>query len=115
MMLGKKRPKFLPALTEWKNFSKGKNRDNLVTLSEQAIASASVGRARGNKVFSLEENKKTVLIVGGSLGAKSINEAIDKNLDQLLQSRFTADLANRKTLCCKSKRAYSRKTISLGK
>ena len=30
------------------------------------------------KFFSLEEGKKTVLVVGGSLGARSINEAIDK-------------------------------------
>ncbi len=30
--------------------------------------------------------KKRYLVVGGSLGAKSINEAIDKNLDQLLNA-----------------------------
>ena len=52
----------------------------------QAIASASVSRAEGIRFFSLEENKKTILVVGGSLGAKSINEAIDKNIDQLLNA-----------------------------
>ena len=30
--------------------------------------------------FNLDENKKTVLVIGGSLGAKTINKAIDKNL-----------------------------------
>ena len=49
-----------------------------------AIASASVTRSEGVKFFSLAEDKKTVLIVGGSLGAKSINEAITKGLDDLL-------------------------------
>jgi UDP-N-acetylglucosamine--N-acetylmuramyl-(pentapeptide) pyrophosphoryl-undecaprenol N-acetylglucosamine transferase len=34
----------------------------------------------------LAENKKTVFAVGGSLGAKSINEAISKHLDELLTS-----------------------------
>ena len=36
--------------------------------------------------FGLQEGKKTLLIVGGSLGAKSINEAVYKGLDQLLDS-----------------------------
>lgn len=31
--------------------------------------------------FSLESTKKTVLVVGGSLGARTINEAIESNLD----------------------------------
>src|SRR5207253_2349920 len=34
--------------------------------------------------FGLQAGKKTVLIVGGSLGARSINEAIAKGLDELL-------------------------------
>ena len=51
-----------------------------------AIANASVLRSEGIKFFSLDEMKKTVLIVGGSLGAKSINEAIDKGLDDLLKT-----------------------------
>jgi len=33
--------------------------------------------------FELKEGKKTLLAVGGSLGAKSINEAIATNLDQI--------------------------------
>jgi UDP-N-acetylglucosamine--N-acetylmuramyl-(pentapeptide) pyrophosphoryl-undecaprenol N-acetylglucosamine transferase len=38
------------------------------------------------KFFGLQPGKNTVLIVGGSLGARSINEAISKGLDQLLQN-----------------------------
>lgn len=35
------------------------------------------------RAFSLSERKKTVLIIGGSLGARSINEAIEEGLDAL--------------------------------
>lgn len=35
--------------------------------------------------FGLKSGRPTVLAVGGSLGARSINEAIEKGLDQLLQ------------------------------
>ena len=51
-----------------------------------AIAEAGISRQESLKFFSLEDSKKTVLVVGGSLGAKSINEAIGKNLDQLLNA-----------------------------
>ena len=51
-----------------------------------AIVTAAVTREEGLRFFSLDENKKTVLVVGGSLGAKSINEAIDKGLDKILEA-----------------------------
>jgi UDP-N-acetylglucosamine--N-acetylmuramyl-(pentapeptide) pyrophosphoryl-undecaprenol N-acetylglucosamine transferase len=50
------------------------------------IAHSTISQAEGKKFFSLDETKKTVLIVGGSLGAKSINEAIDKHLGELLDA-----------------------------
>ncbi len=50
------------------------------------ISQSTITRAEGLKFFSLDETKKTVLVVGGSLGAKSINEAIDKGLDELLNA-----------------------------
>ena len=50
------------------------------------ISQSTISRSEGLKFFSLEETKKTVLVVGGSLGAKSINEAIDKHLDKLLKA-----------------------------
>ena len=31
--------------------------------------------------FHLDENKKTVLVIGGSLGARTINEVIDTNIN----------------------------------
>ncbi len=50
------------------------------------ITRAAVSREEGLKHFSLAENKRTVFVVGGSLGARSVNEAIDKGLDELLQA-----------------------------
>jgi UDP-N-acetylglucosamine--N-acetylmuramyl-(pentapeptide) pyrophosphoryl-undecaprenol N-acetylglucosamine transferase len=51
-----------------------------------SIAGATVTKSEGLKFFSLDESKKTVFVVGGSLGAKSINEAINRGLDDLLKA-----------------------------
>jgi UDP-N-acetylglucosamine--N-acetylmuramyl-(pentapeptide) pyrophosphoryl-undecaprenol N-acetylglucosamine transferase len=50
------------------------------------IAHSKVGRGEALKFFSLDEGKKTVLAIGGSLGARSINEAIDKHLADLMNA-----------------------------
>ena len=42
-------------------------------------------REEGYTYFKLDKNKKTVLIVGGSLGAKAINEAIGIGLKQFVE------------------------------
>ncbi len=34
--------------------------------------------------FSLDENKKTLLIIGGSLGARSLNDAVENSIDKFL-------------------------------
>ena len=51
-----------------------------------AIVQAAVSKAEGVRFFSLDETKKILLVVGGSLGAKTINEAIDKDLEKLLDA-----------------------------
>ncbi len=51
-----------------------------------SITGAVISREEGLKHFSLDPEKKTVFVVGGSLGARSVNEAIDKGLDELLQA-----------------------------
>lgn len=45
---------------------------------------AAVNREEAWRFFNLQPGKRTVLVVGGSLGARSINEAIAAGLDQLL-------------------------------
>lgn len=44
---------------------------------------AALSKSEAVTFFGLSEGKKTVLIVGGSLGARSINEAIEKGLEDL--------------------------------
>lgn len=53
-------------------------RQNLI---EEEISSADARRK-----FGLEPDKKTVLIVGGSLGARTMNESVMQNLDLIKQS-----------------------------
>jgi len=52
----------------------------------QDIKNLEAKRIRGIEHFGLDENKKTVLVVGGSLGARTINHAIDAGLDELAKN-----------------------------
>lgn len=47
-----------------------------------------VDKAEAKKFFGLDENKKTILVLGGSLGASSINKAIEKSLSTLLENNL---------------------------
>lgn len=51
-----------------------------------AISQSAVSKSEGLRFFQLAEGKKTVFVVGGSLGAKAINEAVDAHLDELLNA-----------------------------
>ena len=53
-----------------------------------AISKANVTKEDALKFFGLSTDKKTVLVVGGSLGAKSINEAIDAGIDAFEKSNL---------------------------
>lgn len=74
-----------------------------------AIAQSMVTRTESLQFFSLEEKKKTVLVVGGSLGAKSINEAIDKGMDDLLNAGLQIIWQTGKPYSAKAKESASGK------
>ena len=48
----------------------------------QDILNGNVNRDEAYQYFKLDKNKKTILVVGGSLGARGINEAIIEGLKQ---------------------------------
>lgn len=51
----------------------------------EAISQAKITREEGIDFFGLDPTKKTVLSIGGSLGAQSINDAIAENIDLFFQ------------------------------
>ena len=54
----------------------------------QDISDIEQKREEGVKFFGLDGNKKIILVVGGSLGAKGINEAIGPGLQQLADNNI---------------------------
>jgi UDP-N-acetylglucosamine--N-acetylmuramyl-(pentapeptide) pyrophosphoryl-undecaprenol N-acetylglucosamine transferase len=86
IMLGKKAARVFTATDGMEKFFPA---DKIMITGNpvrSVISQSTITRSEGLNFFSLDETKKTVFIVGGSLGAKSINEAIDKGLDELLDA-----------------------------
>lgn len=52
----------------------------------QALLDTKLTKAEALKSFGLFEDKKTILIVGGSLGARTVNESVLQNLDMIKES-----------------------------
>jgi UDP-N-acetylglucosamine--N-acetylmuramyl-(pentapeptide) pyrophosphoryl-undecaprenol N-acetylglucosamine transferase len=81
IMLGKKATKVFVASDGMEKFFPA----NKILVSGNpvrvSISKSTVTREEGIRFFGLDPAKKTVLSVGGSLGAKSINEALEKDLD----------------------------------
>lgn len=76
----------------------------------ESISRSMITKEEGLKFFSLNENRKTVFVVGGSLGAKSINEAIDKHLDELLNTGLQVIWQTGKPYAEKAKQRVAGKT-----
>lgn len=84
MMLGKKATKIFVASDGMENFFPAQKL--MITgnpVRPDIVNVASVAKEEALRFFNLQPGKKTVLIVGGSLGARSINEAIEKGIDEL--------------------------------
>lgn len=52
----------------------------------QSLLDASISREEAVKTFGLNPEKKTVLLVGGSLGARTINESVLQHLKEISKS-----------------------------
>jgi UDP-N-acetylglucosamine--N-acetylmuramyl-(pentapeptide) pyrophosphoryl-undecaprenol N-acetylglucosamine transferase len=53
-----------------------------------SITKSAITQKEGIRFFGLDENKKTVLSIGGSLGAKSINEAISNSINAFAENNL---------------------------
>ena len=75
-----------------------------------SISRSIVSRETGIKFFGLNPEKKTVLSVGGSLGAKSINEALDKDLELFEKNNLQLIWQTGKPFAAKGKERATDKT-----
>jgi UDP-N-acetylglucosamine--N-acetylmuramyl-(pentapeptide) pyrophosphoryl-undecaprenol N-acetylglucosamine transferase len=86
MLLGKKATQIFVASDGMEKFFPKEKITITGNPVRAAISQSNTSREEGIKFFGLNPDKKTVLSIGGSLGAKSINEAIDKNMDAFEQN-----------------------------
>ena len=86
MMLGRKATKVFTGTDGMEKFFPKEKIMITGNPVRNAISDATTTRSEGIKFFSLDEERKTILVVGGSLGAKSINEAIGKGLDKFSEA-----------------------------
>ena len=78
----------------------------------EAISQSRLTRSEGITFFSLDETKTTLLVLGGSLGAKTINEAINSGLDKLIQAGLQIIWQTGKTYVAEAKqRAEGKKAV----
>lgn len=52
----------------------------------QELLSSTITREEAYKEFNLDLSKKTILVIGGSLGARTINKSLLANIDKLINS-----------------------------
>lgn len=82
MLLGKKATKVYVASDGMEQFFPAKKILLTGNPVRQSISNSLISREAGIKFFNLDPSKKTILSIGGSLGAKNINEALEANLEE---------------------------------
>ncbi len=86
--LGNKVNFIFVAFDNMNRYIKGKNILNLGNPVRKIISNLPSSKKKALKYFNLDNSKKTVLVIGGSLGAKTINESILTNLSLIKESSF---------------------------
>ncbi|MEJ7827045.1 MAG: undecaprenyldiphospho-muramoylpentapeptide beta-N-acetylglucosaminyltransferase, partial [Segetibacter sp.] len=84
MMLGKNATKIFVASDGMEKFFPAEKIKITGNPVRSSIAKSNVSHKEACKFFGLDESRKTVLAVGGSLGARSINEALASKLDAIV-------------------------------
>jgi UDP-N-acetylglucosamine--N-acetylmuramyl-(pentapeptide) pyrophosphoryl-undecaprenol N-acetylglucosamine transferase len=88
IMLGKKATQIFTASDNMITFFPANKIVQTGNPVRQSISQSQVSKGGSLKFLGLQENKKTVLVVGGSLGAKSINEAINNNINVFVKNNL---------------------------
>ena len=86
MLLGKKANRIFTATDGMEKFFPAEKIIVTGNPVRQSRASGNISKEAALKHFGFGQDKKVVLSIGGSLGAKSINEAIDKDLQLFAQN-----------------------------
>ncbi|WP_337872332.1 undecaprenyldiphospho-muramoylpentapeptide beta-N-acetylglucosaminyltransferase [Ignavibacterium sp.] len=65
-------------------------RQNILKVTGNPVREnlGTINKAEAKKNFGLDENKRTILVLGGSLGASSINNAIEKSLNTVIENNL---------------------------
>jgi UDP-N-acetylglucosamine--N-acetylmuramyl-(pentapeptide) pyrophosphoryl-undecaprenol N-acetylglucosamine transferase len=85
ILLGKKATKIFVATEGMEKFFPAER--IMITgnpVRPKIVEAASIQREEAVRFFGLDPARKTLLVVGGSLGARSINEAVDNGLEELV-------------------------------
>lgn len=86
IMLGKKATKIFVAVEGMDSFFPAEKIQVTGNPVRSAIAGSTITREEGIRFFGLDPARKTILSIGGSLGAKSINEAVEAGIHQIEQA-----------------------------
>lgn len=78
----------------------------------QDLENIGLKKEEGLKHFNLQGNKKTILIVGGSLGARTINKSITKNIDLFTYQNIQVIWQTGKTYFEIAKEIVSKKKVT---
>jgi UDP-N-acetylglucosamine--N-acetylmuramyl-(pentapeptide) pyrophosphoryl-undecaprenol N-acetylglucosamine transferase len=112
MMLGKNATKIFVAIDGMEQFFPAEKIIISGNPVRASITNNQVNREEAINFFGLDANKKTVLSIGGSLGAKSINEALDKDIEQFEKNNLQLIWQTGKPYAAKGKeRGAGRKNI----
>ena len=112
MMLGKKVTKVFVAIDGMEKFFPAEKILISGNPVRSVISGSNISREEAIQFFGLDPMKTTVLSVGGSLGAKGINEALDKQLDEFEKNNLQRIWQTGKPYAAKAKeRCADKKNI----
>lgn len=109
ILLGKKAVKIFTASDGMEKFFPAKKIVITGNPVRASIVQNAISREEGIKFFGLNPEKKTVLSTGGSLGAKSINEAVDAGIDEFAKNDLQLIWQTGKLYADKAKQAAAGK------